>query len=99
MSQIKVDTTPIFDKWFDKLKDRKAKLVIGDHIERMMEDNIGVIRSVGQGVLEKKINYGPGYRLYFYQKGNAWILLLCGGDKSTQQADIKRAKEIRKGLQ
>lgn len=99
MPQIKIDTTSIFDKWLDKLKDKKAKMIIGLHIERIEEDNLGVIRSVGQGVFEKKINYGPGYRLYFCQNGEAWILLLCGGNKSTQKTDIKKAHLIKKGLQ
>ena len=95
---IQVDTTVVFDKWFEKLKDGKARYVIGLHIERMTKDNMGTIRSVGQGIFEKKINYGPGYRLYFYQKGKAWILLLCGGDKSTQQKDINQARKIKESL-
>lgn len=98
MPWINIETTSIFDKWFDRLKDRHAKLIIGDHIERMMVGNMGVTRLVGQGVWEKKINYGPGYRLYFYQQGNAWILLLCGGDKSTQKADIIKAQHIKQIL-
>jgi len=53
---------------------------------------------VGDGVYEKKINYGAGYRLYYCQLGDKWIMLLCGGDKSTQQDDIEKAKEIKKGL-
>jgi len=64
----------------------------------MEEGNVGNVRSVGSGVYEKKINYGPSYRLYYCQIGKVWILLLCGGDKSTQQADIDQAKEIKKGL-
>ena len=94
----KVDRTEVFIKWLKKLKDRRAKLIIADHIYRMENGNFGKIEPVGNGVFEKKINYGVGYRLYYYQKGDTWVLLLCGGDKSTQQADIDRAKEIRKGL-
>ena len=64
-----------------------------------MEDGkMGNTQPVGSGVYEKKIDYGPGYRLYYCKRGVDWILLLCGGDKSTQQADIDKAKEIKKGL-
>ena len=56
---------------------------------------MGNIKSVGDGVFEKKLNYGPGYRIYLCQVGAAWMLLLCGGDKSTQQEDIKQAKEMK----
>jgi putative addiction module killer protein len=68
------------------------------HIGRMIDGNFGNNRYVGEGIWEKKINYGSGYRLYYVQKGKSWILLLCGGGKSTQQADIKQAKQIKKGL-
>jgi putative addiction module killer protein len=65
----------------------------------MEDDNFGVVRHVGQGVYEKKINYASGYRLYYVQRGEIWILLLCGGDKSTQKKDIELAHQLRKGLQ
>jgi putative addiction module killer protein len=94
-----VDTTSVFDKWLRKLKNYQAKSIISNHIDRMEEDNFGDAKSVGDGIYEKRINYGPGYRLYYCQMGKAWVMLLCGGDKSTQRADINRAKEIKKGLQ
>jgi putative addiction module killer protein len=81
-----------------KLKDKKTRAIITDHIARMRNGNLGVTRSVGAGVFEKKINYAQGLRLYYFFQQEDLIILLCGGDKSTQQADISRAKEIKKGL-
>ena len=98
MLVIRVDKTEYFEKWFRKLKDRQTKTIIVTHIKRMEMGNLGVVRSVGQGVYEKKINHAGGFRLYYIQRGETWILLLCGGDKSTQQADIKLAHELKKGL-
>ena len=98
MGMVTVDRTEIFIKWLKKLKDRRAKAIIAIHIDRMEDGNFGKTEHVGDGVYEKKIDYGSGYRLYFCQMGDAWVLLLCGGDKSNQQADINYAKELRKGL-
>lgn len=96
--KINVDKTDIFAKWLSKIKDRKAKAIIMNHIDRIEEGNMGKIKSVGDGVFEKKINYGPGYRLYFCKIYKTWVLLLCGGDKSTQNEDINQAKELKEGL-
>lgn len=98
VSPIQVQKTNYFNKWLRKLKDCKIKAIILTHIKRIENDNLGIVRSVGQGVYEKKINYGPGYRLYYIQKNETLILLLCGGDKSTQQKDIELAQELKKGL-
>jgi putative addiction module killer protein len=98
MNQNIVDQTEIFTKWFRKLKDRRAQDVILIHIGRMIDGNLGQDRNVGDGIWEKKINYGPGYRLYYFKKDQAWILLICGGDKSTQANDIKQAKRIKSYL-
>lgn len=98
VSPIQVQKTNYFNKWLTKLKDCKIKAIILTHIKRIENDNLGIVRSVGQGVYEKKINYGPGYRLYYIQKNETLILLLCGGDKSTQQKDIELAQELKKGL-
>lgn len=86
--------TDIFDQWLKKLKDRKAKAIIQVHINRLIEENLGETKSLGEGVHEKKINYGPGYRLYFIKHNKHLIVLLCAGSKSTQQNDIKQAKTI-----
>lgn len=91
---MEVFRTDIFDKWLKKLRDKKAKAIIQVHINRIIENKLGKLRSVGENVHEKKINYGPGYRLYFINHGKTIIILLCGGDKSTQQLDIQQAKTI-----
>jgi len=93
-----IDRTEIFAKWLKKLKDRRAKAIILNHIDNMEDGKMGNTKSVGGGVYEKKIDYGPGYRLYYCQRGNEFILLLCGGDKSTQQEDINQARQLRKEL-
>ena len=89
-----VDKTDVFAKWLKKLKDRRAKAIIMNHIDNLEEGKLGVFESVGGGVYEKKIDYGPGYRLYCGKKGEHIILLLCGGDKSTQQSEIIKAQKI-----
>jgi putative addiction module killer protein len=96
MSAIKVEKTEVFDKWFSKLRDRRARSVIDKHINRIANGNVGVVGILGGGVFEKKINYGPGYRLYFADKDRHWIILLCGGDKSTQERDIELAHKLKK---
>ncbi len=86
--------TDVFDKWLKKLRDKKAKAIIQVHINRIIENTIGQTRSIGQNIHEKKINYGPGYRLYFVNQNKQTIILLCGGDKSTQQNDIEQAQRL-----
>lgn len=90
--------TENFDKWLKKLKDQKAKAVIQVNINRLIEDNTGKVRSLGEGVHEKKINYGPGYRLYFINHNQNVLILICGGDKSTQSSDIKQEKILAKEI-
>jgi putative addiction module killer protein len=82
-----------FDEWFNSLGDTKAKNKIEAKLERVKLGNLGNYRSVGEGVCELKINSGPGYRIYFGQIGTTIVLLLCGGDKSTQDQDIPIAIE------
>ncbi|MDA3926348.1 MAG: type II toxin-antitoxin system RelE/ParE family toxin [Kiritimatiellae bacterium] len=94
-----VEKSMCFDKWLTKLKDRLAKARILVRIKKVENGNLGEYRSVGGRVSELKIDYGPGYRLYFTRKGDTVIWLLCGGDKSAQQRDIKRAQEILKELE
>ncbi|MBX9878580.1 MAG: type II toxin-antitoxin system RelE/ParE family toxin [Candidatus Obscuribacterales bacterium] len=79
--------------WIEGLRDHRAKQKIYARLYRIRSGNLGDIRSVGVGVCEVKIDYGPGYRIYFGQDGDKIIIFLCGGDKSTQDEDIKKAKE------
>lgn len=90
--------TDIFEKWFNSLKDRQAKRIIAARIDRVSYGLLGDIKSIGNGVSELKIDYGPGYRVYCKQQGNVLIILLCGGDKRTQQEDIKKAKNLAKEI-
>ena len=83
-----------FIKWFQKLRDSRAKYRIYKRIERLAEGNPGDVKPAGEGVSEMRIDYGPGYRVYFKDTGKEIIILLCGGDKSTQEADIEEAKKI-----
>jgi len=82
-----------FVEWLDSLRDTKAKTNINKRLDRVSLGNLGDYRSVGEGVCELRIDYGPGYRVYFGQIGSTIVLLLCGGNKSTQEQDIRRAIE------
>lgn len=88
---IEVRQTETFRKWFRSLKDRAARARIDIRIRRLSLGNPGDVKAVGRGVSELRINYGPGYRVYFVQKRNTIVILLCGGDKSTQNNDIRKA--------
>ena len=83
-----------YRKWFDKLKDRNARVRIDIRIRRLSLGNPGDVKSVGEGVSELRIDYGPGYRVYFAKKGVRLIILLAGGDKTTQAGDIEKAKKL-----
>lgn len=90
-----IEKTPEFDKWFRKLNDLKAKAKILFRLQKLEDDeHFGDCKPVGNGIRELKINYAKGYRIYFKETHGRVIILLMGGDKSTQQEDIKRAKEI-----
>jgi putative addiction module killer protein len=91
---VEVLRSATFDRWLRKLKDRHAVARILVRIDRLVLGNPGDVRSVGGGVSELKIDHGPGYRVYFAQKGQTVVLLLCGGDKSTQSDDISSAQRI-----
>jgi putative addiction module killer protein len=94
----KIHTTQSFDKWSADLKDKQAALAVAMRLDRAANGNLGDIKPVGDGVSEMRIFVGQGYRLYFTIRNGEIIVLLCGGDKSTQQRDIKKAKELVKNL-
>lgn len=83
-----------FSSWLDSLRDREARARIRKRLDRVALGNLGDYRSVGETVFELKIDYGPGYRVYFAQIEVPVLLLLCGGDKSTQDRDIQKAKQF-----
>jgi putative addiction module killer protein len=88
--------TKIFTDWLDDLRDDLAVSAIAKRLARIQLGNFGDYKAVGNGVSELRIQHGPGYRIYFQIKGNEIVLLLCGGDKSSQQRDIERAKQLAK---
>ena len=92
----KVETTSVFSDWLDNLRDLMAQRRIFARIILVQRGTLGQTNRLGGGIFELKISYGPGYRLYFTNKGDRIILLLCGGDKSSQRRDIKRARELAK---
>lgn len=96
---IEIRQTPQYLKWFKSLKDHNARMRINIRIRRLSLGNPGDVKAVGEGVSELRIDYGPGYRVYFCREDKEIILLLIGGDKSTQRKDIARAKELAKGLE
>ena len=91
--------TEAFRRWLDKLQDDRAVGSITRRLERVQRGNLGDIRPVGGGVSEMRISYGPGYRLYFVRQGADIIVLLCGGDKGSQDRDVQRAKRLAKELE
>ena len=91
---VQVLKSDVFDAWLGKLRDHEAKARILVRVARLSQGNPGDVKSVGHGVLEMRVDLGPGYRIYFTRRGDQIALLLCGGDKRTQAADIARAKEI-----
>ena len=94
---IEVRRTSVFIEWLRKLKDRRAQERIAQRIARVQAGLLGDAKFFG-GIGELRINHGPGYRVYFVKKGDIVIVLLCGGDKSTQSKDIERAVEMAKEI-
>lgn len=92
--EIEVYRTEEFDAWLGGLRDQRAVAKITTRIDRLQFGNPGDVEPVGEGVSEMRIHYGPGYRVYFTQQGNVVVILLCGGDKSSQKSDIKIAKAL-----
>jgi putative addiction module killer protein len=95
---VEIRETDIYHDWFELLKDKRAKARIDVRIRRVSLGNYGDVKPVGKGVSELRIDYGPGYRVYFTQRGNVLVILLCGGDKSTQAKDIRQAQELAQEL-
>jgi putative addiction module killer protein len=91
---VEVVRSGTFDKWLKDLRDIRGKAIVLVRIERLAAGNPGDVKSVGNGLSEMRIAFGPGYRVYFKRQGRALIVLLAGGDKSTQAIDIAKAKEI-----
>jgi len=96
-SMLEIRKSDTYEQWFRKLKDRQAQARINARIRRIeMTGNFGDVKPTREGVSELRIDYGPGYRIYFMQRGSVWVVLLAGGDKSTQGTDIKTAIKIAK---
>lgn len=91
---IEVRQHAVFAKWLRKLSDIQAKARFLVRLDRMKAGNFGDHKSVGDGVSELRFTFGPGYRIYYTVRGNTIVVLLCGGDKDSQEADIARAKEL-----
>ena len=91
---IEIRQTETYAEWFASLRDQKARARIDVRIRRLSLGNPGDVKPIGSGVSELRIDYGPGYRVYFLQRGPMLIILLAGGDKGTQDRDIKKALEL-----
>ena len=96
---IEVRQTPDYAAWFATLRDRVAKTRIDIRIRRLSLGNPGDVKPIGDGVSELRIDHGPGYRVYFVQRGSVLVVLLAGGDKSTQAQDIRKAKTLARNLE
>jgi putative addiction module killer protein len=92
-----VRITETFERWLDDLRDRTGRIRISNQLRKLGDGNLGNAKSVGEGVHELRMDFGPGYRAYFITRGGRLILLLCGGDKSSQKRDIALAREMAKG--
>ncbi|RJQ48308.1 MAG: type II toxin-antitoxin system RelE/ParE family toxin [Gammaproteobacteria bacterium] len=95
---VEIRKTGVFAKWLDDLRDNQARARVQARIERLAGGNPGDVEPVGEGISELRINYGPGYRVYFRKRGREAIILLAGGDKSTQAKDIKTALRLARNL-
>jgi len=95
---VEIRESSAYAVWFAALRDRAANARIDIRIRRLSLNSPGDVRPVGEGVSELRINYGPGYRVYFIKQGKAVVILLAGGSKSTQQADIRQAIDLARNL-
>jgi len=96
---IEIRQTEVYARWFEKLRDRQARARIDVRIRRLSLGNPGDVRAVGEGVLELRIDHGPGYRVYYVHRGRSVVILLAGGDKRTQDRDIGTAQELARELE
>ena len=96
---LEIRQTDAFREWMGGLSDVRARARIAARIDRLALGNPGDVAPVGEGVSELRIHHGPGYRVYFIQRGRIAIILLCGGDKSTQASDIRTAKKLARELE
>ena len=97
-SMIEIRKTQVYARWIDGLRDVRARARILARVERLATGNPGDVKPVGEGVSELRIDYGPGYRVYYTQQGQELVILLAGGDKSTQARDIKTALRLARNL-
>lgn len=95
---VELRKTEIYANWLDNLRDIRARARIQARVERLALGNPGDVKPVGEGVSELRIDYGPGYRVYFTRQGNLVVILLAGGDKSTQTTDIQTALRLARNL-
>ena len=93
---MKIVETPTFTRWIEGMRDRAARVRIATRIQRFAMGNAGDVKPIGGGLSELRIHYGPGYRVYLKQQGDVVVILLCGGDKGTQAADVAKAKLLAK---
>lgn len=93
-AMLELKQTETFQRWHIRLKDVRIRALIASRLDRLAFGNAGDVKPIGRGISELRIDYGPGYRIYFRKRGNTIIILLCGGDKSTQAKDIKTAKRL-----
>ena len=95
---LEVRETATYAEWFTGIRDRTARARIDIRIRRLSIGNPGDVKPVGEGVSELRVDYGPGYRVYFLQKADVFVVLLAGGDKSTQDRDIRQAKALARDI-
>ena len=93
---LEIIASETFSNWLNDLKDSRGRGRIADRVERLAQGHYGDAKSVGEGVSELRLQFGPGYRVYFVRRGTKIIIRLCGGDKTTQIRDIERAKRLAK---
>lgn len=93
---IEIKQTTVFAKWEARLRDKRARTIIASRLMRLAEGLPGDVEPIGEGISELRIHHGPGYRIYFQQRGHFLIVLLCGGDKGSQARDIAAARKLAK---